>query len=81
MDWLIERRNDLPTLPWSAIAKYVEEAQSFKGRVERADCLDLAFSNHAPDEVIDALDALGSRIFPTVAAAKEFLVTQKQVAE
>ena len=68
-------------LPWSAIAKYVEEAQSFKGRVERADCLDLAFSNHAPDEVVDALDALGSRIFPTVAAAKEFLVAQKQVTE
>lgn len=71
----------MPPLPWSAIAKYVEEAQSFKGRVERADCLDLAFSNHAPDEVIDALDALGSRIFPTVAAAKEFLVAQKQVSE
>ena len=68
-------------LPWSAIAKYVEEAHSFKGRVERADCLDLAFSSRAPDEVIDALDALGSRIFPTVAAAREFLAAQKYVTE
>ncbi len=67
--------------PWISVAKYVEDAHSFKGRVERADCLDLAFSNHAPDEVVDALDALGSRIFPTVAAAKEFLVAQKQVTQ
>ncbi|MBI4287731.1 MAG: DUF2795 domain-containing protein [Chloroflexi bacterium] len=67
-------------VPWSAIAKYVEEAHSFKGRVERADCMDLAFANHAPDDVIDALDALGSRLFPTVAAAREFLVAQNQVA-
>lgn len=67
-------------VPWSDVAKYVEEAHKFKGRVERADCLDLAFGNRASDDVVDALDALGSRIFQTVADAKAFLVAQKQVA-
>jgi len=67
-------------VPWEKVARFIEEAHKFRGRVERADALDLAFMEKAPDEVVDAIDALGSRIFPTPQAARDFLVAQKYVA-
>lgn len=67
-------------VPWDAIAPFVQDAYHYKGRVERADCLDLALAANAPDDAVDALDALGSRIFPDPQAVREFLTRQGWVA-
>ncbi len=65
---------------WESVLPYVEQAHSFKGRVERADCVDLAFADNAPDEVVDALDAIGSRVFPSPQAVRDFLAQQGYIA-
>ncbi|MDP2953709.1 MAG: hypothetical protein Q8O76_10375 [Chloroflexota bacterium] len=66
---------------WSAVAHYIEGAYGLKGKVERADCLDMAFAHQAPDDVVDTLDALGSRVFPSPQAAREFLAAQGWVSK
>jgi hypothetical protein len=42
--------------------------------------LDLAFSENESDEVTDAIDAIGSRVFPSIEAAKAFLEGAGEVA-
>jgi hypothetical protein len=66
-------------VPWSKVEPYFEEAFAAQGQVERQDVIDLAFAADESDDVIDAIDAIGSRVFRTIEAAKEFLVSQHQV--
>ncbi|HLZ72293.1 MAG TPA: hypothetical protein VKV26_20510 [Dehalococcoidia bacterium] len=66
---------------WAEIAPFVQEAFDRVGRVERADVVDLAYDQNANDDVVDALDMIGSRVFPTVEATRDFLVGQKAVSE
>lgn len=70
----------MASVSWSEVARYFEDAFPLKGRVERRDVMDLADADLAPDDVIDAIDAIGSRVFPTVQAAKEFLESQGYVS-
>ena len=65
---------------WENVLPFVEQAYSFKGKVDRADCVDLAFASNAADEVVDALDALGSRVMPNPEAVREFLTQQGYIA-
>ena len=51
------------------------------GRVERADAVDLAYDQNASDDVVDALDVIGSRVFNSVADTHAFLLGQQAVAE
>ncbi len=64
---------------WAEVAPFVQEAFDRVGRVERADVVDLAYDQNANDDVIDALDVIGSRVFPTVEATRDFLVSQNAV--
>jgi hypothetical protein len=64
---------------WSQIEPYVRAAYETHGRVERADVIDLAYEDDASDEVIDAIDAIGSRVFNTVEDVRAFLVSQHMV--
>jgi len=61
---------------WSQVAPFVQAAFERQGRVERADVIDLAYEANVSDEVIDAIDEIGSRVFPTVEATREFLTAQ-----
>jgi hypothetical protein len=61
---------------WSKIAPYIERGYAANGRVERASIVDAAYDEGADDDVVDALDGLGSRVFNSVDEAKEFLVGQ-----
>ena len=66
---------------WSKVAPYIEGGFADQGRVERAGIVDKAFDDGADDDVVDALDVLGSRVFTSVADARDFLVAQGAVEE
>jgi hypothetical protein len=66
---------------WSKVAPYIENGFASNGRVERTSIVDAAYEDDAPDEVVDALDGMGSRIFNSVEEAKQFLTSQGLVTE
>lgn len=66
---------------WSKIAPYIEGGFASEGRVERSAIVDKAYDDAADDDVVDALDGLGSRIFFSVEEAKKFLVSQGLVED
>ncbi len=66
---------------WAEVKPFVQEAFDRMGRVERADVVDLAYEKNANDDVVDAADVIGSRVFPSVEAARDFLLSQKAVSE
>ncbi len=61
---------------WSKVAPYVEDGFASQGRVERSSIVDAAYDDNADDDVVDALDAFGSRIFSSVDDAKAFLASE-----
>ena len=66
---------------WSKIAPYIEDGFAQQARVERAGIVDKAFDDGADDDVVDALDVLGSRVFNSVQEAKDFLIAQGAVED
>ena len=66
---------------WSKVAPYVENGFAAQGRVERASIVDAAYDDAADDDVVDALDGLGSRIFNSVGEAHQFLTSQGLVED
>jgi len=65
---------------WSDLEPFVQEAFDRVGRVERADVVDLAYEANANDDVVDALDVIGSRVFNSVKATRDFLSSQNAVS-
>jgi hypothetical protein len=61
---------------WSRIAPYLENGYASQGRIERASIVDAAYDEGADDDIVDTLDALGSRIFNSVDDARQFLASQ-----
>lgn len=66
---------------WSRVAPYIENGFANEARVERSKIVDAAYDDAADDDVVDALDALGSRVFSSVEDAKAFLVSQGVVED
>ncbi len=66
---------------WSKLAPYIENGYASEGRVERSHIVDAAYDDAADDDVVDALDALGSRVFNSVDDAKQFLSSQGVVED
>jgi hypothetical protein len=64
---------------WSKLEEYFVRVFEAMGQIERQDVIDLAFANDEPDDVIDAIDALGSRVFRSIDDARAFLVSQSYV--
>ena len=71
----------MAAVAWSTIEPYFVEAFQGRGQVEREDVINLAFADEASDDQIDAIDAIGSRVFRTVEAARDFLKTQNLVSD
>ncbi len=71
----------MAAVQWSSIEPYFVEAFEANGQVEREDVINLAFADDANDDMIDAIDAIGSRVFRTVDAAKDFLKGQNLVED
>ena len=66
-------------IAWSSIESYVRDAHEQHGRVERADVIDLAYGDNADDDIIDVIDAIGSRVFNTPDDVRNFLAAQNLV--
>ena len=66
---------------WSKLAPYVEGGFASMGRVDRASIVDAAYDDGADDDIVDALDAFGSRVFNSVEDAKSFLASQGLVED
>jgi hypothetical protein len=69
----------LAKVGWSDIADIIQKVYEANGRIERADAVAEAENRDASDDVIDAVDAIGSRVFNTPELAKGFLVTNGYV--
>ena len=65
---------------WDMISKYVEQALSTWGQIERADLVEYAENDYASDDIIDALDAVGSRVFRTQEDVRKFLTDQGYIS-
>lgn len=65
---------------WVEVQPFVQEAFERVGRVERADVVDLAYEANANDDVVDSLDVIGSRVFPSVEAVRDFLTSQNAIS-
>lgn len=62
------------------ISKYVEQALNTWGQIERADLVEYAENDYASDDIIDALDAVGSRVFRTQEDVRRFLTDQSYIS-
>jgi hypothetical protein len=71
----------MASVPWSKVEPYFVDAFAIQGQIEREDVINLAFAEDESDDVIDAIDAIGSRVFRTVEDAKNFLKGQNLVTE
>jgi hypothetical protein len=66
---------------WSRVAPHIEAGLASRGNVERSSIVDKLFDEGADDDVIDAIDGIGSRVFNSVEEAKQFLLSQGLVEE
>jgi hypothetical protein len=66
---------------WSELEPLVRAAFERTGRVERADVVALAYEQNASDDVVDAMDMIGSRVFNSIDDAHQFLVSQHATAD
>lgn len=66
---------------WSKVAPYIENGLASRGNIERSSIVDAAYDEGADDDIVDAIDAMGSRIFNTVDEAKQFLLAQGAVED
>ncbi len=64
---------------WNQVQPYIEGVYKNSGRVERSEAVDAAYDDGASDDVVDTLDAMGSRVFTTPDDAKEFLLSQNLI--
>ena len=64
---------------WDLISGYVEQVFNTNGNITRADVFSLAEMNNASDDVLDALDAIGSRVFTSPSAVQSYLTAQGYV--
>jgi hypothetical protein len=61
---------------WARVAPYLEAGFASEGRVERSGIVDRMYDEGADDDVVDTVDAIGSRVFNSVDEAKQFLASQ-----
>lgn len=66
---------------WSKVAPYLEGGFAAQGRIERASIVDAAYDDGADDDIVDAIDGMGSRVFDSIDEAKQFLAAQGLVED
>ena len=71
----------MAAVDWALLEPYVQSVYEQHGRIVRADVIELAYGENADDDVIDTIDAIGSRVFNTPEEVRSFLVSQKLVNE
>jgi hypothetical protein len=73
-------RHPVP-VKWSRVAPYLEAGFASEGRVERSGIVDRMYDDGADDDVVDTVDAIGSRVFNSVDEARQFLLAQGLVED
>ncbi len=71
----------MAAVDWALLEPFVQSVYEQHGRIERADVIELAYGGNADDDVIDTIDAIGSRVFNSPEDVRTFLVGQKLVNE
>lgn len=71
----------MAAVDWALLEPFVQTAFEQHGRIERADVIELAYAENADDDVVDTIDAIGSRVFNSIEDVRGFLVGQKLVNE
>ena len=71
----------MAAVDWALLEPFVQSVYEQHGRIERADVIEIAYADNADDDVIDTIDAIGSRVFNTPEDVRSFLVSQKLVNE
>ena len=71
----------MAAVDWALLEPYVQSVYEQHGRIERADVIELAYGENADDDVIDTIDAIGSRVFNSVEDVRSFLAGQKLINE
>lgn len=71
----------MPSVSWEDVAKYIQASFNIAGMVDRSIALEMAFNQQAPDNVVDAIDGLGSKIFPNTDTARQFLKEKGYITE
>ena len=69
---------------WDAISKHFVDCHDINGEIERTAALRFAEFEGISDDEMDAIDAIGSRIFRgdnAVADVKEFLLQEGQITQ
>jgi hypothetical protein len=61
---------------WARVAPYLEAGFASEGRVERSGIVDRMYDEGADDDLVDTVDAIGSRVFNSVDEARQFLTSQ-----
>lgn len=70
----------MAAIPWSQVEPYVERAFGKHGIIERADVIDEAYAENASDDLVDVIDAIGSRVFRSPEDVRRFLESQSLVS-
>lgn len=65
---------------WSQVEPYIQQAYEQYGRVERADAMEIAEADNVDDDMVDTIDAIGSRVFKTPDDVRAFLQSQNLLA-
>ena len=68
-------------IKWSKVAPYLEAGYASQGRIERSSIVDAAYDEGADDDIVDTIDAIGSRIVNSVDEAREYLLSQGLVED
>ena len=72
---------NMAAVKWDCVSAYIDEALNTGGMVQDNDVIAMAFADDASDDVVDALDAIGSRLFSSASDVREFLVAQGYVLD
>lgn len=66
---------------WERVAPHIEAGLASRGNVERSSIVDKLFDDGEDDDVIDAIDGIGSRVFNSVEETRQFLLSQGLVED
>ena len=71
----------MAAVKWEKVSPYIDKAIETRRMVQYNDVIQMAFAGDASDDVVDALDAIGSRVFTTAADVRKFLISQGYVLD
>jgi len=66
----------MAAVKWDDVSGYIEQVFNATGLIQYNDIMAVVFADNANDDIVDALDAIGSRVFSSPSAVRDFLIEQ-----